>query len=187
MAKNIFCLAVTTAGIALIAGVPLNAVPTNAAVITYNFEVLVPQGDFTGNYPGVLSFDNSTLTNQGFESVPIQTFDFNFAGEHFTEQNLYYGEGVNFFNGIFTGFHQTLVKEGQTPVSEIAFAFGSPADTFEYVLRENLHIPGSPKEEIASYQLTSLVIEQKSVSEPGATWGLGGLGILGLIKLIKKR
>lgn len=143
MANNIFTkLTVATAGAAL-SFVAIEADPVQAATITYDFDVNVTSGPLDNNiYEGSFSYDDSTLTGTGLETVGVAeelSVSFEFLGVTYTEANdnnfLFNFPIVEFKDGSLVGL-QYIVND--TPNNSIFALFGDNPDNlggdrFQYV------------------------------------------------------
>jgi hypothetical protein len=80
--------------------------PAQAAVLTSNFKIYDVSEGFDGFHNGTFSFDNSSLTGQGRESIKVLSGVFNFLKPGFSRKPYAYdlsGGTVNFLDGKFRG------------------------------------------------------------------------------------
>lgn len=127
-----FAIAVT--GTAL-SSVLMEANPVQAAILTSNFTVNITSGSLAGTQgSGSLSFDDSTLTGEGLESVGENaglSISFDFLGRSCTELNEYdsTGEGdyplVSFPSWKLLGLNFLVINPS------VAFAFSDETENME--------------------------------------------------------
>ena len=88
MSRLMAKLAVVVAGTAL-GFTAIEASPVQAAPVTYNFTVKILDGDLVGqDFSGVFSYDDASLTNNGFETLGIEDglkLNFEFLGSVLTQ------------------------------------------------------------------------------------------------------
>ncbi|MFN6571477.1 PEP-CTERM domain protein [Nostoc minutum NIES-26] len=176
LAKN-FGVATVAVAISVAAG----AIPTQAAVVNYDFMVNAIAGDYPGQYYGSFSYDDSTLTGTGEETLGINnglSIAFNYLGIKYTEKNdIDYGYGapfVSFQNGNLLGINYLV---------EDRFFIGSNP--------ENLNTGGAKFYSIVSADLTSATqvgtVSYSQVPEPMTLGGTVVTGTLGLWLKRKKK
>jgi hypothetical protein len=100
-------MTLTLKKLVLAAGVTLSALSLNAsqaeAVTLFTFEVIPDFGPLAGNtYVGDFSFDDSSLTGIGDETVSLSDFNFNFLGTTYTELDGFSSLAA-FLDGKFLG------------------------------------------------------------------------------------
>lgn len=137
----------TYRSIVLAASLLLACGGASAATVSYEFDVSITDGPFTGAaYQGNFSFDDSPLAGTGEEELPLIDFDFFFAGAALSEADdpaatalFYDGDflGVTyFFASPFVG--ALALVPGFFDVSESFFAYsnyqGIGFGTLEYSL-----------------------------------------------------
>ncbi|MEQ8753844.1 MAG: PEP-CTERM sorting domain-containing protein [Coleofasciculus sp. G1-WW12-02] len=180
--KNYQKLAIVTAGLALsFAAIEANS--AQAAIITYDFTVDVTTGLLTDTqYQGFFSYDDSTLTGSGVESVGIAeglSISFDFLGVTYTEAD----DNLVDFGFPFVEFNQGSLVGLQYTVSNGAIfsIFGDNptglggGDEFNYIDETSF--------EVGNGNVTySLRPPSASVPEPSAVLGLGILGFGWLVR-----
>ncbi len=187
MANNIFTkLAVATASAAALSFVALEASPTQAATITYDFDVNVTSGPLDNNiYEGSFSYEDSTLKGIGLETVGVAeelSVSFEFLGGTYTEaddNNFSFNFPiVEFKNGSFVGL-QYIVND--IPNNSIFAVFGNDPDglggenRFQYVDVNSFEVSQGS----VTYSLRS---HSTPVPEPGTAAGLSVLGFWWLLR-----
>ena len=186
MANNIFTkLAVATVGVAL-SFAAIEASPVGAATITYDFDVNVTSGSLDNNiYEGSFSYDDSTLTEIGLETVgaseELSVF-FEFLDVTYTEADdnnfLFNFPIVEFNDGSLVGL-QYIVNDNLN--NSIFAVFGDEpdgmggGDRFQYVDVNSFEV----SEGSVTYSLRG------AVPEPGTVAGLGFLGLAWLLGRLK--
>jgi len=105
--------AVVAAGIALSFTTKIKQV--QAATVTYNFTVNVTSGNLAGQTgSGSFSYDDSSLTGRGLETLSVDSLSFNFLNNLYTDNDDYfYPQGyptLDLNNGSVVG----LNSEGAT-------------------------------------------------------------------------
>jgi hypothetical protein len=78
------------ATLAAISFAAVEAMPTQAATIKYNFTANVTSGSNPGQYFGSFQYDDSFLTGLGLETLGVENslkVAFNFLGNNFTEED----------------------------------------------------------------------------------------------------
>lgn len=180
--KNYQKLAVATAGVAL-SLVAIEANSAQAAIITYDFTVDVTTGSLTDTqYQGFFSYDDSTLTASGVESVGIAeglSISFEFLGVTYTEAD----DDLVDFGFPFVEFNQGSLVGLQYTVSNNAIfsIFGDNpnglggGDQFNYIDENSFEVGNGS----VTYSLRPASV---SVPEPSAVFGLGVLGFGWLVR-----
>ncbi len=180
--KNYQKLAIATAGLALrFAAIEANS--AQAAIITYDFTVDVTTGSLTDTqYQGFFSYDDSTLTASGVESVEIAeglSISFEFLEVTYTEAD----DDLVDFGFPFVEFNQGNLVGLQYTVSNNAIfsIFGDNpnglggGDQFNYIDETSF--------EVGNGSVTySLRPASASVPEPSAVIGLSILGFGWLVR-----
>lgn len=168
LAKNLVLTSVATA----ISVAAISIKPTQAAVINYDFTVDVTSGDNPGQYSGSFRYDDSTLTNTGFEKIGTErglAVVFNYLGNTYTEKDdIDYANFpiVSFNNGVLQGLNYWVADK---------FAFGDDIDN-------NPDIGGTKFYTInQSVNATQVgTVRYTQVPEPLTVGGTAIAGIMGL-------
>lgn len=180
--KNYQKLAVATAGVAL-SFATIEANSAQAAIITYDFTVDVTTGSLTDTqYQGFFSYDDSTLTASGVESVGIAeglSISFDFLGVTYTEAD----DDLVDFGFPLVEFNQGSLVGLQYTVSNNAIfsIFGDNpnglggGDQFNYIDETSFEVGNGS----VTYSLRPASV---SVPEPSAVFGLGVLGFGWLVR-----
>jgi len=168
-----FGLAIGVAGLSLAA---ITASPVQAATVGYNFELYVIDGLYVGETgKGFFTYDDSTLTSNGLESLGIDqglSVQLNFLDTNYTEADDVNDNDdpadveplVNFFNGNLLGLDLSLLKSGEGPL---------------VLIRENnFNIPNFGSRQTLGYDPVSY---SKPIPEPGSILGVSALGIAWLL------
>jgi hypothetical protein len=165
---------------AALAFATIEAYPAQAAIITYDFNVMGTENFIAGRqYFGSLSYDDSSpLTS--FGGFPLVDFTFDFEGQTYTEDNLLVDAGG--YGGFYP--QQGLETADLTSFNRIFFLRSSLTNTFpEGRFFASLgNFPGVQQSGKVVYSLRSSV----SVPEPGIVGGLLFLS-LGSLLLQKKK
>jgi hypothetical protein len=144
--------------------------PVQAATVNYNLAGTIQNGSLVGEtFSGTFSYDNSPLTDSGFETLGVSQVSLNFFGLTFTaDDDDSYPDypTVEFSNGSFLGLNFTV--SSFTPEFSLIPAFGNTVATFSYI--------GTNDNGSGSIQYT-FVSEPTSVPEPSTVLGLIALGI----------
>jgi hypothetical protein len=171
---NAFQKFAVTSASAVFSFAALNANLTQAATVTYDFDVSVDSGPLLNEtYMGSLSFDDSALSGSGSELLSLSDLTFNFLGIDYTEADDPNAD-VEFLDGNFLGLSFSLnptfsFVPGFSDVSEALFTYdiaqGAGAGDATYNLRTG----------------------QTSVPEPASGIGLLTLTILGTVSRLKHK
>ncbi|MBW4683867.1 MAG: PEP-CTERM sorting domain-containing protein [Komarekiella atlantica HA4396-MV6] len=157
--------------------VAVDAQPTHAAVIEYDFTVNALSGDNPGQYYGSFEYDDSSLTGAGLENLGVGNglaVTFNYLNTTYTEKNdeLYDSfPVVSFNNGKLSGLSYLVADK---------FLIGSGVDTPQ--------IGGNKFYSILSGEsLEAVEIGTVSYSKVPEPFTLGGTAIAGAMGLWIKR
>lgn len=172
-----FIFAIATMG----AIATLAANPVQAATVSYDFELYVSDGFYAGETgKGSFTYDNSTLTSKGLESLGKDrglSVQLNFLGTNYTEANDVNdnddpsdtGPLVNFSDGNLLGLNLSLLKSDEGPL---------------ILIRDrNFDIPNYGGIQTLGYGPVSY---SKPVPEPGSVLGVTALGIAWLLSKQKE-
>ncbi len=177
---------VAIASLALgVAAIKTNSV--QAATVTYDFNVDVTTGSLADNlYEGSFSYDDSTLTGIGRETVGIEdelSIDFEFLGKTYTEENdnnvSFNFPIVEFNNGSLVGLQYIVSDVLDNSIFSFAIfgddSDGLGGDKFQYVNENSVEA----SEGRVIYTFAS---SPSSVPEPSTVLGLGILSLSWLLK-----
>ena len=111
----------------------INANPSQAATITYDFAGTIDSGSLLGqSYSGFLSFDDSTLAGTGRELLAVSEIELNFLSTTFSETDDFASEPqVEFLDNNFLGLSlfveqfepQFSFSPGFFAIEEAVFAY----------------------------------------------------------------
>lgn len=173
-----FVLAIAIAGLSLAV---TTVRPVQAATISYNFELNTTNGLLAGEKgQGSFSYDDSTLTGKGLESLGKKqglSVQLNFLGTNYTEADDVNNNDdptdieplVDFANGNLSGLNLSLLKSGQGPL---------------ILIRDrSFNIPNFGSRQTIGF---GSVTYSKAAPEPGNFLGVSALGIIWLLSRQKK-
>ena len=177
-------LAVTTAGAVLSFATIATATqsPAQAATVGYSFTANVSSGPLAGNnYEGNFSYDDSTLTGNGLESLGVAqglSINFDFLGKTYTAQDAVssgYDPQVSFEGGNLLGLRYPVgdTVNGYFIGNLQAFIGGS-----DFYLGSNIGGFGTQD------PVGTVVYSASPVPEPSE---VGGILVLGLGFLLKRK
>jgi hypothetical protein len=125
------CLRQITAVSSLL-GLLGSVVVARAAITNASFVASLTSGSLSGvQFTVSYSYDNSGITGGSGDYLPLNSFDFDLLGTHFSKDDIYQGGQVIFHYGILynvTAAFDPYVSESPTnaPLNSIAFGFGGP-------------------------------------------------------------
>lgn len=94
--------------------------PTQAAIITYDFDASLNSGALQGTkFTGTFSYENSEQTGIGEEFISLKTLEFSLLGTNFTKADISQGGQVIINNGSVEDFTAAIFLP-----FNIAFGFG---------------------------------------------------------------
>ena len=152
-----------------------------AQAVTYDINVSILSGPLTNQlFSGFVSFEDSSLSGIGDESLPITNFQFEFLGVEYTEADDPTAT-VDFFDSDFLGLNFAAVD----PSTNDSFSFVSGMFAFPPVFPPSINdaffaynLPQPPPPQGGEGQVT-----YTKVPEPSSIIGLLALASLGLVWL----
>lgn len=185
MAKFCQNLIIATASVVLTSAV-LEATPTHAVVLTYDFTVNITSGSLLGQeFEGFFSYDDSAVEDS--QLTPVLAFSFDFLGNTYTET-----DGVSVVPNFeiesvdYTGLDlfKVLSNPPSSPIS--AFSFNPNGSSFYYW--DDLYNTGYGLSPVDSYGSVAYALRsqepQQDVPEPST---VAGLALMGIGSLLLKR
>lgn len=191
--KNKIAITLTT-GMVLTGSVALNSSNVQAATVKYNFTVDLFSGE---SFEGMFSFDNSTLTGRGAESLlPTEEAGnvkvmLSIFGENITEEDdVDFAEGlfpaVNFSNGNLIGLDILAPVEVGEP------EFGGilvQNSNFSLITTEYFDLLGTGIVAVEDFQefRGTVSYQLTTTPEPASILGLLTVGMIGAGSTVKKK
>jgi hypothetical protein len=108
------------------------ATAARAPITNASFVASLTSGSLSGvQFTVSYSYDNAGITAGSEDYLPLQSFDFDLLGAHFSKNDIYQGGQVIFHHGILynvTADFDPAVSGAPTnaPLNSIAFGFGGP-------------------------------------------------------------
>ncbi len=192
MSRLMAKLAVVVASTAL-GFTAIEASPVQAAPVTYNFTVNILDGDLVGqDFSGVFSYDDASLTNNGFETLGIEEgfkLNFEFLGSALTQADSEFAPihsldwpGVRFDDGNLLGIVFDWDKDLGLGIGKIRISTFTVFGSGRPDLTETGDFDSSGR---ISYFKQQAPGTDVTVPEPGTLAGLSIFGLSGL--LLKKK
>lgn len=109
------------------------AIPAQAALVSYHFSGVAESGLYLGeSYNGQASFDDSSLTNSGAETVNLTSLSFSFLSNMYDLNDGTPPVTANFMDGLFLGISYFAVADTDLMFGLIAAAGTGLSDDLPY-------------------------------------------------------